>query len=259
MTTLLPILTYQQVVSEEEMPPDPHLYVSPQTLAEHVIQLKHAGFEFVTLSRAWEHIRAGTSAQRACLTFDSISAAFFRHALPMLQELKVTATLFPVVRTIGPGDQQPLLSPGLFGPSEDLLRAAADQGFEIGSQTMTHRELTTLGDRELRTELSDSRKRLGRIIGNEVRSLCYPRGRFSERVVRFAEAAGYACACTTLPGNLQGMDRQYELRRIPVGTWCRGWRLTLATRRVYEWLHQKRSARAREGFLASDRVTEAED
>jgi peptidoglycan/xylan/chitin deacetylase (PgdA/CDA1 family) len=261
MATVLPIYMYHQVVAPEEMPFDAHLYVTTDALAAQVLQLKRAGFRFLTLSQAWKRIAAGGAEEPAVvLTFDDLYDNFYRHAWPMLRELQVPATAFAITRCIGPADEHPMIMPGLFSASEENLREMVDEGLEIGSHTATHRELTTLSDAELTQELSASRRRLEKILGVPVTTLCYPRGRFSPRVVRFVEAAGYTCACTTLRGTVQAPADRYALKRVRAGMERRGWRLAYTTGRLYDLLNRRRTRRERARFHASDLATgEAED
>src|SRR5579872_413932 len=82
-------------------------------------------------------------------------------------------------------------------------------GMEIGSHTMTHRILTELPVDEIDRELRDSRAALEDTLGIEVRSLCYPKGRFNRRVMMRAVAAGYRLCRTSV-------DFRIALRFDPV-------------------------------------------
>ncbi|MGB9590837.1 MAG: polysaccharide deacetylase family protein, partial [Candidatus Hydrothermia bacterium] len=71
------------------------------------------------------------------------------------------------------------------------LRVLAARGWEIGSHTMSHPDLTRLGKEALRAELIDSREKLEDILGRRVRFIAYPFGRFNEGVKGAARDAGY--------------------------------------------------------------------
>ncbi len=259
MATLLPILMYHQVVPEAEMPFDRHLYVTPETLTGQILELKRAGFQFVTLREAWTRIRDGRGGKAVALTFDDLYDNVVRHAIPVLQEHGVRATVFAITQTVGRGEDRRLVVPGLFGVNESSLRDLVDAGLEVGSHTVSHRELTSLDDRALRAELSDSRHCLEDMLGVEVTSLCYPRGRFSPRVVRFVEAAGYDCACTTLRGTLHTEADRWALRRVRAGEERIGLKLTYALTRWYHWLNLRRARREEALCYASDTGQEADD
>src|SRR5262249_11216684 len=55
-----------------------------------------------------------------------------------------------------------------------------------------HPTLTKVDDAELRDELVSSKEEIERLTGVACTSIAYPKGRADERVVRAAEAAGYA-------------------------------------------------------------------
>jgi peptidoglycan/xylan/chitin deacetylase (PgdA/CDA1 family) len=78
----------------------------------------------------------------------------------------------------------------------DLVALAGD-GFEIGGHTVSHRILTQLNAADLTREVGDCKKTLEQILGREVATFCYPRGRFNSAVVREVERAGYRGARTT--------------------------------------------------------------
>ena len=72
--------------------------------------------------------------------------------------------------------------------SAQEVAALAARGHEIGSATASFRDLTTLDDATLHTELSGSRARLEAITGRSVSHLAYPYGAADARVVAAASA-----------------------------------------------------------------------
>jgi peptidoglycan/xylan/chitin deacetylase (PgdA/CDA1 family) len=81
---------------------------------------------------------------------------------------------------------------------------------EIGSHTVTHPDLTTLGFDQIRAELAESRAAIEAAIGAPVASFCYPAGRFDDDVAALAHEAGYLSATTTMPDLPEG-----DLMRLP--------------------------------------------
>jgi peptidoglycan/xylan/chitin deacetylase (PgdA/CDA1 family) len=88
-------------------------------------------------------------------------------------------------------EDQPVL-----GPVE--IRELVQLGMEIGSHTMSHRVLTQLALETIEKELTDSRRYLEDILGKDVFSFCYPKGKFSRLVRSKVAAAGYRLARTTV-------------------------------------------------------------
>ncbi len=77
------------------------------------------------------------------------------------------------------------------------LRALSANGFEIGAHTTSHQILTKLEPSELTCEVGDCKQVLQEIVGREVTTFCYPKGRFNARVVREVQRAGYRGARST--------------------------------------------------------------
>lgn len=67
---------------------------------------------------------------------------------------------------------------------------------EVGAHTVTHRHLTTLTDADAREEIVSSKRILEAGIGTEVRSFCYPAGKYHARHARMVRDAGFTSART---------------------------------------------------------------
>ena len=96
------------------------------------------------------------------------------------------------------------------------------QGMTLGSHSCSHRSLAGLPPAEVKSELAESRTRLERRLGSEVRFLAYPYGRRRDvagPVVRAAERAGYELACTASPGRVEARSSRFLLRRLNVEDW----------------------------------------
>ena len=73
-------------------------------------------------------------------------------------------------------------------------------GYEIGSHTLSHANLTLLSDDDLVRELSESKKILEDLTGKQVTSLSFPFGRVNARVWKTAQALGYTAATSYASG-----------------------------------------------------------
>ena len=74
------------------------------------------------------------------------------------------------------------------------LRELANGGFEIGSHTVSHPVLTDLTGAILKREVVECKQVLEEILGREVPSFAYPKGRKNSEVARRLEEAGYRSA-----------------------------------------------------------------
>jgi peptidoglycan/xylan/chitin deacetylase (PgdA/CDA1 family) len=93
----------------------------------------------------------------------------------------------------------------------DELRGHAGDGVSIGAHTVSHPHLPTLGDAELRRELSDSKDEIEDALGRRCPDFAYPYGEHDERVRAAAQAVGFERAYGLAHGR---WDEPYALPRL---------------------------------------------
>ena len=76
-----------------------------------------------------------------------------------------------------------------------------DLGFIFESHAYAHENLTSFNDDYLIYELKASKTYLEDLLKKEVNEICFPLGYFSDRVLKFCDAAGYNIMYSSLPGN----------------------------------------------------------
>jgi peptidoglycan/xylan/chitin deacetylase (PgdA/CDA1 family) len=81
---------------------------------------------------------------------------------------------------------------------------------EVGSHTLTHQWLTKINTKQARNEIFESRKFWQDETGQEVKSLCYPRGYTNALVIILVKNAGYESARTTAVGNLGVIEDPFK-------------------------------------------------
>jgi peptidoglycan/xylan/chitin deacetylase (PgdA/CDA1 family) len=96
----------------------------------------------------------------------------------------------------------------------DQVRQLAERGHEIGSHTLWHPILTTMGEHERRNEIEGAKELLFQWTKREVAGFCYPNGNFDPEVIRQLQEAGHSYACTTQPGRNDDATNRFKLRRI---------------------------------------------
>ena len=208
------VLCYHAVTDDWEHA----LAVGPNTFARQLAGFLRRGFRPVAAERVLEG-----SGRDLHVTFDDAFVSVER-AVPVLERLGVSATVFacPGYADEGrPLDVPELAAAAAAQPGElatmtwDALRALVERGLEVGSHTVTHAHLTSLGDGELRRELEESRARLEDELGRPCPFLAYPYGEEDGRVQEAARAAGYVAAFA-LPGRPRPRNR-FALPRV--GLW----------------------------------------
>jgi peptidoglycan/xylan/chitin deacetylase (PgdA/CDA1 family) len=86
-----------------------------------------------------------------------------------------------------------------------------DEAFEIGAHTLTHPNLLTVDTEAARSEIAGSKRYLEDLLEHEVRMFCYPRGKYSERVVQLVKSAGFEGARTCRSRDFGVSDDPYLL------------------------------------------------
>jgi peptidoglycan/xylan/chitin deacetylase (PgdA/CDA1 family) len=176
------------------------LYVEPALLERQLRELGGAGVKLMSLT-AWAAERPATGRQ-AVVTFDDAFLDLRENALPVLAELRVSATTYVVAGQIGGTNTWDAGGGAQLCPLMDRadLLAWQNAGQEIGSHGMTHCHLTRVSPGQARGEIFDSKKKLEDLSGRAVRHFCYPYGDCNDTVRDLVGEAGYATATTTEPG-----------------------------------------------------------
>lgn len=132
------------------------------------------------------------------LTFDDGYEDFYLNALPVLKKYGFTACVFVISGYIGKQSEWDY-NWGRFKKRhlswEEIIDLSMD-GFEIGSHTINHPDLTKIPRRYLNYELRVSKETLEDKLGKRVEFLSYPFGRYNRLVQDEAERAGYKKAFT---------------------------------------------------------------
>ena len=204
----VPILMYHLIAAAKPGATYPDLWTPPEAFAAQMRALHRAGYRAVTLTDVVDHWSRGLILPRrpVVVTFDDGYTSQYRNAARTLRRLRWPGVLFLEVHNM-------TVAGGL--PPRDVRRMLA-AGWELGSHTVTHPDLTTLGPTSLRRELVQSRRILRRTFGVPVRSFCYPAGRYDATVEAATRAAGYRAATTEVPGIAGPTDDRLALPRIRV-------------------------------------------
>lgn len=158
----VPILLYHRIV---EGPSQGRYQVSLADFRAQIAWLRDHGYQAIPLSRLVDVLmHGGTLPQQAVvLTFDDGYVDLYTLAFPIMQEAGMTGTAFVVSGRTG--------ADGFL--NADQLRALHEAGWDIGSHSATHADLTAHHDR-VRAEVLNSRLTLEDVLGAPVRLFAYP-------------------------------------------------------------------------------------
>lgn len=176
--------------------------INPTEFRRQMAWLAASGMSPVSVSQVLAALRdqASLPPRPYAVTFDDGYEDFYEQALPVLRQHRIPATLYMVSGLVGKWNvwdersgepRRPLMGWA-------RLRELVAAGIDIGSHSLSHPDLRTLGDDELRHECEASRKQLEDGLGRKVTSFAYPFGFFDQRVKDAVRAAGYDGACAVL-------------------------------------------------------------
>ncbi|MBW2060382.1 MAG: polysaccharide deacetylase family protein [Deltaproteobacteria bacterium] len=214
----VPAFMYHYITDELEGTKLKKLRVSPSTFAWQMDYLKSKGYHSIGLREYYLHLTAGQNlpARPFMITFDDGARDCLTQARDVLESRGFTAAVFVVTDLVGQTNawdrdkNEPLVSLLNWEELKELIEA----GWEVGSHTRTHMDLTTCTNKVLAEELAGSRDALGEKLGVDVLALAYPYGHVNEAVKEAALKAGYRLAWTIQAGKNEVSDDPLELKRI---------------------------------------------
>lgn len=230
----IPILMYHSISTDPEGGISPYYRVctSPPRFREQMALLRDGGWQVVSLAEA---LTGQAPPRSAVITFDDGFRDFATEAWPVLSEFGFGAMVFVATGMVGKEfTGRPCLN---WGEMRELSR----QGVKFGSHTVNHPRLVDLGWREIREELTDSRRRLEDEVGEPVADFCYPYRYpedrdFGRRFTGLLEECGYRSCLTTRVGRFRGGDSPLAVPRLPVSEVDDGRLLAAKLEGAYDWL-----------------------
>ena len=202
--TPVPILMYHVIAPPPGTAPYPDLYVRPSDFSAQMTWLARHGYHAVTLQRVYDHWLKGSAlpSRPIVISFDDGYLSQYTRAYETLRPHH-----WPGVENLEVNFLQPV---GGLRPWR--IRKMIAAGWEIDAHTLTHPDLTRIGDAQLRREVAGSRSVIRRDFHVPVDFFCYPSGRFDARVLAEVRRAGYLGATTTnyglaRPPNVYTLDR----------------------------------------------------
>jgi len=101
--------------------------------------------------------------------------------------------------------------------SREEIKEISAYGFDFGSHTMTHANVTLLGEEALKKEILGSKQVLQEILGKEICGFAYPHGFYNEEAKRAVRECGYSYARTMVSGSNHGDEDVFALKCLDGG------------------------------------------
>jgi len=179
-----------------------------------------------------------TSKSAVSITFDDGIENVYRNAVPELVARGIPFTIFVTSGYVGrQADwiknraeyrEERLMS------VEQLLEISKMELAEIGSHSVSHKDLTTIDENDARREIAESKNMLEKMLNVEILAFSYPYGKYSRTHVTYAKEAGYMRTYSIEPrvASLEG----YVNGRFSVGLDDWDMEFILKMKSSYRWL-----------------------
>jgi peptidoglycan/xylan/chitin deacetylase (PgdA/CDA1 family) len=164
-TAKVPILLYHRI-SDENLQ-NSRYTVSVTDFKDQMEKLRYWGYTPVTIKQLADHLNKGSDLPRrpVVISFDDGYLEVYQNAFPIMKRYGFTGTVYIVANR--------LKADGFL--QVDQLKELIEHGWDVGSHSMTHTELT-LNHALVRREILQSRLDLENALGIKVSSFAYPFG-----------------------------------------------------------------------------------
>ena len=190
--------------------------IEPALFEKHMEEIKQSGVPVIPMQDflAWRRGEKDIPAKAILITLDDGYVSEINVGVPILKKYGFPATFFVYLEYINKGGKS---------VSWAQLAELRDEGFEIGSHTVSHLDLRRKpakfqGDHEawLKDELERSKKAIEEQLGIRCSTIAYPFGNHNEKVQAATKAAGYEAAFTTYGARLGMTTNELTLGRYDV-------------------------------------------
>jgi len=213
------VLMYHQVSDRVDICKKFWICVHTTTFEEHLVLLKKKGYVSITFK---DHLLALQGKKElppksVIITFDGYEDVY-THAYPLLKKHGMKAVIFVLGnRKIKTNIWDEYLNYPVFNLlNDDQIREMHENGIEIGTHSVNHKNLTDLSDGLLWNEIYESKQRVEDLISSSVITFSYPYGAINDYVKEKVKEAEYHYACSVSKGKPFNINNPFEIVRIPI-------------------------------------------
>lgn len=188
------------------------LSIAPDKFEEELEYLSKANFTPISLDTMIAALKGNTSLPNKpiILSFDDGYIDFYVNAFPLLRKFNFHSVQF--------------IPTGLVGKSSyltwDQIKEMDSTGLvSFQAHSVTHANLPSLSDTQLKYEIIQSKKDLEEKLGKPVNFFAYPYGASDERVWNAVKSAGFFGAVGTWGGRIESEGNIFDMPRMRVGNW----------------------------------------
>jgi len=201
----VPILLYHRIGIS---PTNNQYYLAPEKFEQQMKLLHDWEYTVIPVEQLVTAIKEGAELppRPILITFDDGDISVYTTAFPIMKKYGLTGVVYIVGNYMGTDGYMSA------GQIKELVAA----GWEVGSHSRSHRDLTRLAPELQRMEIVEARKVLQEATGDEVLSFAYPFGLMNSAVGDYAHFAGYIAAMGLGFTSDQGKSNLFWLQRRDV-------------------------------------------
>jgi peptidoglycan/xylan/chitin deacetylase (PgdA/CDA1 family) len=202
----VPILLYHHIAPS---PINSRYYVAPGKFEEQMALLHNWEYTAITTGTLMQAITHGAELppRPVIITFDDGHLDNFTTAFPIMEKYGFTGALYLVYNYIGMDGYM----------NTDQIHEMHNAGWEVGSHSLNHSDLTKLDADALHREIFESRILLEQLLGIPIETFAYPFGAKNELAVDYVRRAGYIAAMGASGYTpAQGEWNLYYLQRVEI-------------------------------------------
>jgi peptidoglycan/xylan/chitin deacetylase (PgdA/CDA1 family) len=199
---IVPILLYHHI---DVSLTDSEYYVSPDKFEEQLKLLQDWGYTTISTQLLVKAITKGADLppRPLLINFDDGHLDNYTAAFPIMQKYGFTGVVYIVGSYMGASEFM----------NAEQIKAMVSAGWEVGSHSMKHLDLTNLDPEEQRYEIADSRSFLESKLGVPVLTFAYPFGLISPTILDYTYFAGYIAGMGLGPTTEQIKSNLFALQR----------------------------------------------
>ena len=220
------ILLYHRVALVDN---DPYrLCVSPQNFHAQIKFLKE-NYKIIPLVKLVQDIRLEKIQNNSVvITFDDGYADNLYNALPILEELQISATIFLTSGYVGQDksfywdEDTPPEDRGKPMTLDEAKWLSGSRLIEIGGHTISHPKLAKIPENDQFKEIAEGKKIVEQILSIPLLGFAYPFGgkeSFNKTTIELVKKAGFNYACSNIHERVKNSSDIYALSRYVVRNW----------------------------------------
>jgi len=202
---VVPILLYHRIAVS---PIDSQYYVSPDKFEDQMKLLRDWEYTVIPIELLVKAIKEGAELppRPVIITFDDGDISVYETAFPIMQKYGLTGVAYIVGNYM---DTEGYMT-------AEQIKELAAAGWEIGSHSRSHRDLTKLRIPVQRQEIYQARRDLEQATGVQASTFAYPFGKMNDSAGSQVHAAGYIAAMGLGFTSDQGKSNLFWLQRRDV-------------------------------------------